>query len=250
MRQRTGPPDLELESMPVEEMLRGEDPIRAWDTSALLDRQDWSALIPPLFAAGADPTETIDRLKRFSIMLLSWNRSYSNLISRNDEGRFVARHLLESLLPAPALKSTGVERWLDFGSGGGLPAVPLLLAGVGKHWTLVESRRTKTLFLRRAAQELGISDLDVVNARLETMIEEDPTIRRFDGFTSRATLPLTPTLALAANLVVEGGWAFLWKGSRHGEELRADQDWRRSWSLEGRSELSSGPVVVLRFRRV
>ena len=55
---------------------------------------------------------------------------------------------------------------VDFGSGGGFPALPLALAGVGERWTLVESRRNKTLFLRRAIQELGAGQVDVLTGRL------------------------------------------------------------------------------------
>ncbi len=183
-------------------------------------------------------------------MLISWNRSFSNLISKNDENRLVSRHLAESVAPARWLKSSGARNWLDFGSGGGLPAIPLKFAGVGETWTLVESRRTKTLFLRRVAQDMELRDFEVVNERLETMLATGGGVRRFDGFTSRATLPLAPTLAMAAELVVSGGSAYLWKGSRHVEEMRADQAWRDWWSHEGSMEIGDGQVAVVRFKRL
>ncbi len=189
-------------------------------------------------------------LKRFSAMLVSWNRSFSNLISKNDEERLVARHLVESVAPAHWLKASGATRWLDFGSGGGLPAIPLKFAGVGESWTLVESRRTKTLFLRRVAQDMKLTGFDVQNSRLESLVEPEGASRRFDGFTSRATLPLAPTLEVAADFVVSGGWAFLWKGSRHEAEMEADPVWSLFWRHEGRLELGDGQVVVLRFKRI
>ncbi len=245
-RWRSGPPP-ESEPIVTTEIEAGIDPIRASDSSATLGRQDWTALTPHIVAAGADPDAVVASLRRFSAMLISWNRSYSNLISKNDESRLVARHLLESLAPAHWLKSSGATRWLDFGSGGGLPAVPLLLAGVGESWTLVESRRTKTLFLRRVAQEMGLTAITVVNDRLENLAATGTA--RFDGFASRATLPLVPTLALAAQMVTSGGSAFLWKGSGRDAEMRADSEWRESWELAGHVEIAGGHTSVARFIR-
>ncbi len=246
MRRRSGPPP-EKELIVTTEIEAGIDPIRASDASTTLGRQDWAALAPHIVAAGADPDAVVASLRRFSAMLISWNRSYSNLISKNDESRFVARHLLESLAPAHWLKSSGATRWLDFGSGGGLPAIPLLLAGVGGSWTLVESRRTKTLFLRRVAQEMGLTTITVVNDRLENLVATGAA--RFDGFTSRATLPLAPTLALAAKVVASGGSAFLWKGSGRDAEMRSDKEWRESWEPAGHVEIAGGHTSVARFIR-
>jgi 16S rRNA G527 N7-methylase RsmG len=71
----------------------------------------------------------------------------------------------------------------------------------------------------------------------------------FDCFTSRATLPLPPTLALAAELVVPGGQAFLWKGSRREEEMSRDQSWRESWDLADQLVIGDGRTAVSKFLR-
>ncbi len=218
---------------------------------AILDRQPWSLLEPLLVRAGAEIGTTMARLRAYAKLLLEWNRGYSNLISRNDEGRIVERHLAESLEPAHWLKDGGHKRWLDLGSGGGLPAVPLILVGVGESWTLVESRRNKTLFLRKVTEELGFTGVSVELGRLEMLEapEEVTRLGRFDGFTSRATMKLGPTLALAARWVVPGGAAYLWKGSRMQEEVEQDASWERSWRPDGGLGLRSGPTVVARFVR-
>jgi 16S rRNA (guanine527-N7)-methyltransferase len=173
----------------------------------------------------------------------------SNLISRNDEPRIVARHIVESIEPAQWLKESGAERWMDFGSGAGLPAIPLIIAGLEGEWALVESRRTKTLFMRRALEDLGIKNVSVVNARLEDLVNDEKHVSSYDGFTSRATLTLSPTLTLAATFVRSGGTAFLWKGSRRDEEMAADPSWREKWDFEGLLGIGDGATVVARFRR-
>jgi 16S rRNA (guanine527-N7)-methyltransferase len=191
----------------------------------------------------------LPRIRRFAESLLEWNRGFSNLISTADENRLVQRHILESLEPAHWINSSGPRRWLDFGSGGGLPALPLALAGVGNSWTLVESRRNKTLFLRKVIQELELKNMDVELARLESLPAEADRLGRFDGFTSRATLRLGPTLVLAADWVLPGGLAYLWKGSRREQEMVEDRRWEESWAPDGLLGIGSGQTVVARFIR-
>lgn len=216
----------------------------------LLERQPWESLVSHLIDPQADPERKVALLRRYSELLVDWNHRVSNLISRNDEPRFVDRHLGESLEPAQWMAETGGERWLDFGSGAGLPAIPLAIAGLGSHWTLVESRRTKTLFLRKAISEVGLGGIDVVLGRLEMLVETDAMPPRFDGFTSRATLTLGPTLSLAARVVLPGGSAFLWKGGRREEEMRSDTRWRQEWTFEGERVIGDGRTAVAKFKRI
>lgn len=218
------------------------------DVSRTIERQNWSDLIPLLEKTGGHSDEKLERLKTFSTLLLQWNRKVSNLISRNDEERLVARHLRESLEPAAWLAECGARRWLDFGSGGGLPALPLAIIGVGGAWTLVESRRTKTLFLRRAVEQLALGHVDVVLSRLEDLLLDAGHRGAYDGFTSRATMTLGPTLELAAEFVAPGGSAYLWKGSRHGSEMETGV-WKDSWEPQGELAIAGGEVVVMRFKR-
>ena len=219
------------------------------DIEKVLNRQPWDLLTPHLLRAGADIVEVLPRIRRYAELLLEWNRGFSNLISTSDENRLVQRHILESLEPAQWIKASGVRRWMDFGSGGGLPAIPLALAGVGENWTLVESRRNKTLFIRKMVQEFGLTNIDVELARLESLPAEAKRIGKFDGFTSRATLRLGPTLALAADWVLPGGIACLWKGSRREQEMAEDRRWETFWNLDETLTIGNGQTVVVRFIR-
>jgi 16S rRNA (guanine527-N7)-methyltransferase len=206
-------------------------------------------VLPHLLKAGVESGPALEKLKRYAQLTLEWNRSVSNVVSRHDEPRFVERHISESVEPAAWLKAGGGARWIDFGSGAGLPAIPLAIAGVGSEWTLVESRRMKTLFMRKAKQELGLEQLEIVLSRLESMREESARMSRYDGFTSRATLALGPTLELAAAFVKPGGKAFLWKGSQREAEMKADERWRETWELDGLLGIGNGQTVIVRFTR-
>ena len=187
-------------------------------------------------------------LKKYAFELLNWNRGVSNLISRHDEMRLVERHVAESLFPAALLRASGCERFVDLGSGAGLPAIPLLIAGVGVHWTLVESRRNKTLFMRKAIQECALKNVDVECSRLETLVEESAADYACDGFTSRATMTIGPTLDMAARIVKPGGRAFLWKGSSFDQELKSPEaTWDAEWTFDAVHPIMAGPNVVAVF---
>ena len=219
------------------------------DVGAVLNRQPWDALVSHLQKTGVDPSEAIPRLRRYCELVLQWNRKVSNLISRNDEPRIALRHVVESIEPAHWLKEFSATRWLDFGSGAGFPAIPLSLAGVPGNWTLVESRRTKTLFLRKAVGDLEMRNVSVVLARLEDLVGQEDHAGAYDGFTSRATETLGPTLAVAASFVKAGGKAFLWKGSRREEEMNANDSWRKNWEFDGLLGIGDGATAVARFTR-
>jgi len=254
-----------------------------------MSRQPWAEVELVLERNGiANPRPTTARLQRFVELLVQWNRSVSNLISKNDEDRVVAAHVLPSIEVVGWMKSHDLARWCDLGSGGGFPAIPLALCGVGEAWDLVESRRTKSLFLQRAVQVLELPHVRVLSARIEDLLadlaarsespdpsassrdgegEEDdgwgaehrepeaadeprpPLNPPYDGFTSRATLTLGPTLEYAGKLVRPDGRAFLWKGSRLAAEAAEHPAWRAHWSESESRPLSIEHSVVASFQR-
>lgn len=224
-------------------------PERRIPAERLIERMDWASLRTLLSGTAEEREATIARLRTFGLELLRWNQGVSNLVSHDDELRLVDRHITDSLAGLEVLKSLGCKQLVDFGTGGGFPALPLAIAGVGEAWTLVESRRNKTLFLRRALQELGLTHVDVVTGRLEMLIAEDAEPFRCDGFTSRATMKAAPTLLLAAQIVAPGGHAVLWKGSGAGEELAADSAWREFWDESSVHPIGTSPNSIYVFRR-
>lgn len=243
---------------PPEAWLSSRDDQGRFEASALVQHAEWAALVPSIERAGAEPAIALPRLADYIAAVIGWNRTVSNLISRSDEARLVSRHLAESLEPAGWLKEFKAKQWIDLGSGAGFPALPLAIVGVGNNWLLVESRRPKTLFLRRVTQDLVIANVQVAHARLEDLIQNESegdasteVVRAggfpFDAFTSRATLTLPPTLEMAAASVRSGGHAFLWKGSGRVEEKAANPEWAEHWE-EGRElVLEAGHIAICNF---
>jgi 16S rRNA (guanine527-N7)-methyltransferase len=220
------------------------------DPARLVQRMAWGSLRPLLAGSDPDRDVVLARLRAFALELLRWNQGVSNLISHDDEPRLLDRHIVESLVGVNIINDLGCNKLVDFGSGGGFPALPLTLAGAGRHWKLVESRRNKTLFLRRVVQELAIAEVDVVTGRLEVLVKEDPASLSCDGFTSRATMKLGPTLELAAEIVEPGGHAILWKGSGFQDELAGSREqWEAKWATPVIHPIADGPNTVSVFLR-
>ncbi len=105
---------------------------------------------------------TQSQLLAFAALLLRWNRAF-NLISKQDEARLVERHLLDSLSLLPHLRGPNV---CDLGSGAGLPGIPLAIARPALTFTLVDRAGRRCRFLRQAAMELALPNIEVVQADL------------------------------------------------------------------------------------
>lgn len=220
------------------------------DPERTLARQPWSSLRAFLPGPAADQDRVLARLRTFALELLQWNRGVSNLISHADEARLVERHIAESLAGASVLRELAPKHIVDLGSGGGFPALPLAIAGIGARWTLVESRRNKTLFLRRAVERIELHNIVVLTGRLEVLVDEERDALGCDGFTSRATMKAAPTLALAARILGPRGHAVLWKGSGLEQELVENEaDWKREWSAPRTRPIGEGPNSIAVFER-
>ncbi|MDH0288420.1 16S rRNA (guanine(527)-N(7))-methyltransferase RsmG [Pseudomonas sp. GD04087] len=124
---------------------------------------------------------TQQRLLDYLALLAKWNKAY-NLTAVRDVDEMVSRHLLDSLSIVPQFEAAGGERWLDVGSGGGMPGIPLAILFPGKSLTLLDSNGKKTRFLTQVKLELKLDNLQVIHSRVEAFQPELP----FNGIVSRA----------------------------------------------------------------
>lgn len=164
-------------------------------------------------AGVAFPLEAEPRLSDYLDLLLEANREV-NLVSRREASweLLLERHVLDALealplLPSPTGRPTGL---LDVGSGGGFPAVPLLLARPDLRGCFVESIGKKARFLERVVSSLGLT-ARVLNARfpdpaLELMRNAGPC----DLLTSRAVADAGEIARRARPVLAPGAVALLW----------------------------------------
>lgn len=121
------------------------------------------------------------RLDAYRSILLKWSERI-NLIGP-EARRNIDAHLDEALEAARILAPTGPV--LDFGSGGGLPGIPMAIASPDATFYLCEVDQKKWSFLKRAVRECALNSV-VLGDRLQRALERlDPAVR-FRLVTSRA----------------------------------------------------------------
>lgn len=152
-----------------------------------------------------------DRLATFLLILLEKN-AVMNLVSARsaDPEILVETHLFDALLGLALLpkRGEGVVRLLDLGSGGGFPAIPLMIARPDLLGTLVESSRKKAAYLDETLDRLALTGR-AVNARFPDSfpMQKGP---QYDVLTTRAVGSAGDLVGASRRLLNPGARALLW----------------------------------------
>lgn len=147
-------------------------------------------------------------------LLQKWNKTY-NLTAIRDENRMVPYHLLDSLAIINHFPKQA--RCLDVGTGAGLPGIPLAIMLPESSWVLLDSNGKKTRFVQQAVAECGISNVKVVQSRVEDY-HADSTI---DVIVSRAYASLQDFSVSVAHLWQTGTRLMSMKTEPGDTELRS-----------------------------
>ncbi|HBI5362133.1 TPA: 16S rRNA (guanine(527)-N(7))-methyltransferase RsmG, partial [Salmonella enterica] len=144
-------------------------------------------------------------------MLHKWNKAY-NLTSVRDPNEMLVRHILDSIVVAPYLQG---QRFIDVGTGPGLPGIPLAIVLPDAHFTLLDSLGKRVRFLRQVQHELKLENITPVQSRVEAYPSEPP----FDGVISRAFASLNDMVSWCHHLPGEKGRFYALKGQLPGDEI-------------------------------
>ncbi|ECG8596178.1 16S rRNA (guanine(527)-N(7))-methyltransferase RsmG [Salmonella enterica subsp. salamae] len=149
-------------------------------------------------------------------MLHKWNKAY-NLTSVRDPAEMVVRHILDSIVVAPYLQG---QRFIDVGTGPGLPGIPLAIVLPDAHFTLLDSLGKRVRFLRQVQHELKLENITPVQSRVEAYPSEPP----FDGVISRAFASLNDMMSWCHHLPGEKGRFYALKGQLPEDEIASLPD--------------------------
>ncbi len=163
------------------------------------------------FLKEAFPDKYQELLKSFETYynwIIEENRKI-NLISRQTAPENIwTQHFLDSLLSVKHVNFSG-KNILDFGTGGGLPGIPLAIVYPNSSVTLLDSRKKKIQALRSAVNVLHLTNCSFLDIRLE----EIPVrlYNTFDIIVSRSVRILPEFRKQLMNLLKSNGKLVLYK---------------------------------------
>lgn len=180
----------------------------------------------------------LTQFETYLALLLKWNAKL-NLTAIREPKAIIRRHFVECIQCAQALPQLQEgSTLLDFGSGGGLPGIPIAICRPEIQVILAESQRKKTAFLREAVRTLGVQ-VEVFDGRVEDMPEE----RRFSIVTLRAVDKMAESCREAVSRITLHGWIVVF--STTGKEAEINEtlpeiQWRQRLRIRG---LEKGEIL-------
>lgn len=153
-----------------------------------------------------------DQLIQLVQLLHKWNKAY-NLTSVRDPQEMLVKHILDSIIVSTYLQG---DRFIDVGTGPGLPGLPLAIINPTKQFVLLDSLGKRISFIRNAVRELGLTNVEPVLSRVEEYQPE----QKFDGVLSRAFASLKDMTDWCHHLPKENGYFYALKGIYHEDEVQ------------------------------
>ncbi len=170
--------------------------------------------------------QRIDELVR----LIHSHSHFKSLLSRRDSQSpdLIREHIDDALCAQQELIAD--HTYLDFGSGIGLPGLPLAIARPDVSITLCDSDRRRMTFAQMVVNELDLSNVSVLKERVHPRLRVDTL---WQGVVSRAVAPKSEVFEMVDHLLTPSAHALLWEGSRSVAEIETSCYVKhRAWSLE------------------
>ena len=164
---------------------------------------------------------SFDKFRQFMTLLLDWNTKI-NLTAIKNEDEFIDKHFIDSLTVLKYFKDN--DRYIDIGTGGGFPGIPLKLANPTLRGTLIDSVNKKILVNNDVISKLELKDIEALHVRAEDLAFDKNYREGFDVAVSRAVANLTTLVEYMIPFVKIGGKIICMKGPGLQEELRDAQN--------------------------
>jgi 16S rRNA (guanine527-N7)-methyltransferase len=155
-------------------------------------------------------------------LLLAWTTAI-NLTAIRDPAAVATAHVLDSLTAVRVLVDHGVGGFLDLGSGGGFPGIPLSAATGIPRTLLVEPTGKKARFLETVVAATGLTGVGVAAVRAEALAADPAHRGRWPAVTARAVASLADLVELAFPLLAADGILVAWKRGDLVDEVAAAQ---------------------------
>jgi|YNPMSStandDraft_1061717.scaffolds.fasta_scaffold14867_4 16S rRNA (guanine527-N7)-methyltransferase len=156
------------------------------------------------------PEEAFYQLLNYVDLLVAKNEEI-NLISRKDVENVIEKHIFHSLLLLKYMPPK-VTTFLDFGSGGGLPGIPLAIARPDLKGVLVDSIQKKAKALNEFVSKLMLNNVTVECSRCESEEFTSKYPNTFDLIVSRATVKLPVFIRYSVPIMKNKAYVMALKG--------------------------------------
>lgn len=149
--------------------------------------------------------------------LLKFYNSKFNLTAITEKSEVYVKHFIDSLSGAEFIN----DAFIDVGSGGGFPAIPIKIYKPELKATLIDATGKKCEFLKTVAKELDLKEVNVVNGRAEELAHDKNFREKFSFATARAVAFLPVLSEYCLPFVKVGGKFVAYKGDAKEELLEA-----------------------------
>ncbi len=163
-------------------------------------------------------TYQLERLAHYAKLLVNKNEAI-NLISRKDAEHIIENHIFMSSLIVEYLPER-VSRFLDIGTGGGLPGIPLAIMKPLIKGVLADSTSKKIEAVQEFIDSLKLSNIKAENVRVESDEFKRKHANSFDLIVSRATVPLIILFRYSIPLIKDKAYLISIKGGDLDQEFK------------------------------
>ena len=162
----------------------------------------------------------LEGFRRYYRWLIRWNDRV-NLTTVTEWEAVQTRHFLDSLSIVEAVPDGTLEsgRFVDVGTGAGLPGIPLKIVFADARVTLVDATAKKVNLLNKLVRELGLDGMEAIHGRAETLGHSGGLRESFDLVVARAVAPMPVLAELTLPFCRVGGMVVVHKTDRAEAEI-------------------------------
>lgn len=163
--------------------------------------------------------QQLGKFDKYISLLIQWNKKM-NLTAITEPEEIIVDHFLDSISILNEINIEDRHSIIDVGTGAGFPGIPIKIMKPHVKLVLLDSLKKRTEFLKVVAEELGLSNIEIIHSRAEDLAREEKYRENFDFVVSRAVASLNILAEYSIPFVKVGGYFVSYKGPAADKELQ------------------------------
>lgn len=159
----------------------------------------------------------LEIFEKYYELIVFYNSKF-NITAITEKKEVYLKHFIDSLLGAEFINGD----FVDIGSGGGFPSIPIKILKPELKATLLEATGKKCEFLKEVVKELNLKDVNVVFGRAEELAHDKNFREKFDYVTARAVAALPSLSEYCIPFIKVNGKFVAFKGDAENEIKEAE----------------------------